>query len=129
MSDQTTHEIYEKHEIHGKIEITPLAIARLASHAVLQSYGVVGMAAPNLASEIVWSITRDPNRGIEVRLEDGRIFIDLYIIIEYGTRIGTVAASTINAVRFYVEKATGMPVAQVCAHVQGVRVRELPTQA
>jgi uncharacterized alkaline shock family protein YloU len=117
-----------KHEIAGKIEITPLAIARLASHYVLQSYGVVGMAAPNLASEIVWNITRDPNRGIEARIEDGRIFIDLYIIIEYGTRIATVASSTINAVRFNVEKATGMPVAQVCAHVQGVRVRESESQ-
>ena len=122
MTDQTTHEIF------GKIEITPLAIARLASHAVLQSYGVVGMAAPNLASEIVWSLTRDPNRGIEVRIEEGRIVIDLYVIIEYGTRIATVASSMINAVRFYVEKATGMPVAQVSAHVQGVRVSESETQ-
>src|SRR5215470_11125208 len=111
------------HEIGGKIEITPLAIARLASHAVLQSYGVVGMAAPNLASEIMWSITRDPNRGIEVKITDGRIHIDLYVIIEYGTRIITVASQMISAVRFYVEKATGMQVAQINAHVQGVRIK------
>ena len=117
-------------DIPGKIEVTPLAISRLASHAVLQSYGVVGMAAPNLASEIVWSITRDPNHGIQVKIEEGRIYIDLYVIIEYGTRITNVASSTINAVRFYVEKVTGMPVAQVIAHVQGVRVKDQePTPA
>jgi uncharacterized alkaline shock family protein YloU len=108
--------------VQGIIEISPLAIARLASHAVLQSYGVVGMAAPNLASDIAWTLTRDPHRGIEVHVEDERVTIDLYVIIEYGTRITTVANSMISAVRFYVEKATGLSVAQVNVHVQGLRV-------
>lgn len=106
--------------IPGYVEITPLAIARLASHAVLQSYGVVGMAAPNLASGLAWTLTRDPNRGIEVHIEDNRVTIDLYVVIEYGTRITTVASSMISAVRFYIEKATGMSVEQVNVHVQGL---------
>lgn len=108
----------------GQIEISPLAIARLASHAVLQSYGVVGMAAPNLASDLAWTLTRDPNRGIAVRLEGETIHIDLYVIIEYGTRISTVATSLINSVRFAVEKATQMEVDQINVHVQGIRVSE-----
>ncbi len=106
--------------VPGYVEISPLAIARLASHAVLQSYGVVGMAAPNLASGLAWTLTRDPNRGIEVHIEDNRVTIDLYVVIEYGTRITTVASQMISAVRFYVEKATGMSVAQVNVHVQGL---------
>jgi len=108
--------------VQGQIDITPLAIARLASHAVLQSYGIVGMAAPNLASDIAWTLTRDPNRGIEVHIDGEKVAIDLYIIIEYGTRITTVANSVISAVRFYVEKATGMLVTHVHVYVQGVRV-------
>jgi uncharacterized alkaline shock family protein YloU len=113
-------ELTSQPAVPGYVEISPLAIARLASHAVLQSYGVVGMAAPNLASDIAWTVTRDPNRGIEVRIEDSRVTIDLYVIIEYGTRITTVASSMISAVRFYVEKATGLSVAQVNVHVQGL---------
>jgi uncharacterized alkaline shock family protein YloU len=116
MADQNTR------SVQGTIEISPLAIARLASHAVLQTYGVVGMAAPNLASDIAWTLTRDPNRGIEVQIQDNRVTIDLYVIIEYGTRITTVANSMISAVRFYVEKATGLNVAQINVHVQGLRV-------
>jgi uncharacterized alkaline shock family protein YloU len=116
MTDQSTR------TVEGTIEISPLAIARLASHAVLQTYGVVGMAAPNLASDIAWTLTRDPNRGIEVQIQDNRVTIDLYVIIEYGTRITTVANSMISAVRFYVEKATGLNVAQINVHVQGLRV-------
>ncbi len=79
MSDLVTQ------NVEGQIDISPLAIARLASHAV-----------------------------------------DLYIIIEYGTRISTVASSVINAVRFYVEKATGLAVMQIHVHVQGVHVSEDP---
>ncbi len=104
--------------VQGNIEIAPLAIARLASHAVLQTYGVVGMAAPDFASGIAWTLTRDPNRGIEVHVLDEHITIDLYVIIEYGTRISAVATSLINAVRFTVEKATQMPVSQITVHVR-----------
>jgi uncharacterized alkaline shock family protein YloU len=106
----------------GTIEISPNAIATLASHAVLQSYGVVGMAAPNLASDIAASFTRDPNRGIEVTYEGGHIIIDIYVIIEYGTRIASVANSLINSVRYAVEQSTGVPVRQINVHVQGLRV-------
>jgi uncharacterized alkaline shock family protein YloU len=106
----------------GMIEISPTAIATLASHAVLQTYGVVGMAAPNLASDIAASFTRDPNRGIEVKQIDSQIVIDVYVIIEYGTRIASVANSLINGVRYAVETSIGMPVGQVNVHVQGLRV-------
>lgn len=106
----------------GSIEISPTAIATLASHAALQTYGVVGMASPNLALDIAASLTRDPNRGIVVRLEDNHIIIDVYVIIEYGTRIASVANSLINGVRYAVEQATGLSVSQVNVHVQGLRV-------
>jgi uncharacterized alkaline shock family protein YloU len=110
--------------VQGRIEISPLAIARIASHAVLQSYGIVGMAAPNLAFDLAWTLTRDPNRGIEVHISGDQVAIDLYVIVEYGTRIAAVATSLINAVRFNVQKITGMKVTQVNVHVQGIRVSE-----
>lgn len=107
----------------GTIEIAPNAIATLASHAVLQTYGVVGMASSSLATDIAASLTRDPNRGIVVRQEDDQqIVIDVYVIIEYGTRIASVANSLINAVRYTVEQSIGVPVSQVNVHVQGLRV-------
>lgn len=106
----------------GTIEISPTAIASLASHAVLQTYGVVGMASSNLASDIAASLTRDPNRGIHVRQDNDHIVIDVYVIIEYGTRIANVANSLINGVRYAVEKSIGVPVRQVNVHVQGLRV-------
>lgn len=106
----------------GTIEIAPMAIATLASHAVLRTYGVVGMASSNLASDIAASLTRDPNRGIHVEQDGAQIVIDVYVIIEYGTRIASVANSLINGVRYTVEQSIGVPVSQVNVHVQGLRV-------
>lgn len=112
----------EEPVIPGDIHISPTAIASIACRAALQSYGVVGMAMPSLASEVAAVLSRDPNRGVEVTINDGEIIVDLYVIIEYGTRIATVANSLINAVRYEVEKSVGAPVAQVNVHVQGLRV-------
>jgi uncharacterized alkaline shock family protein YloU len=50
------------------------------------------------------------------------ITINLYIIVEYGTRISSVATSVANLVRFNVEKALGRPVGDINIYVQGLRV-------
>jgi uncharacterized alkaline shock family protein YloU len=50
------------------------------------------------------------------------IDIDVHVVVEYGTRITTVANSVANSVRFHVEKALGMPIHAVNVHIQGLRV-------
>ena len=106
----------------GKIEISRTAIATLAAQAVLQSYGVVGMAAKNLADDLTTALGDAAHRGVEVHMDGDRIQIDLYVIVEYGTRISSVAHSIMNVVRYTVERALGVQVAEVNVHVQGLRV-------
>ncbi|HIC94531.1 MAG TPA: Asp23/Gls24 family envelope stress response protein [Anaerolineae bacterium] len=106
----------------GKVEITPAAIAVIAGQAVLNCYGVVGMASKSLVGGLAQLLQPDSRRGVEVKLEDDKIIIDLYVVIEYGTRISTVAHNIMSTVKFAVEKALGVPVAQVNVHVQGLRV-------
>jgi uncharacterized alkaline shock family protein YloU len=107
----------------GLIEIAPAAIASLTAHVVTQTYGVVGMSTPSLASGIAATLTRDPHRGVEVKINPNQtIEIDLYVVLEYGTRIASVATSLINVVRYTVEKHCSLPVHSVKIHVQGIRV-------
>ncbi len=108
----------------GGIHISPNAVATISYHAVLQSYGVVGLAPKNLADGIVSTITREPLRGITVRYKDEDIDIDINIIVEYGTRIASVAESVANTVRFHVEKALGLRVNSVNVHVAGLRISD-----
>jgi uncharacterized alkaline shock family protein YloU len=109
----------------GSINVSPRAIASIAYYAALQSYGVVGLASKNLVDGLAQVLVKDPTYGVEVHYDGQNIKIDLYIVIEYGTRIKSVAASVSNTVRFHVEKALGMPINDVNVHVQGLRVSDL----
>jgi uncharacterized alkaline shock family protein YloU len=107
----------------GRIEVSPTAIASLASQAVLECYGVVGMATKDLASGIVQVLApASHRRGVTVHLGDDRIVVDLYVVIEYGTRISTVAHNIQSGVKYALEKALGVPVVAVNVHVQDLRV-------
>jgi uncharacterized alkaline shock family protein YloU len=108
----------------GTIRISPNALATIAYRATLTSYGVVGLAPRNLAEGLAMTITREPARGVSVSYNGEEIDIDVHIIIEYGTRITSVAESVANAVRYQVEKALGMPIHNVNVHVQGLHISD-----
>ncbi len=109
----------------GSIHVSPRAIATIAYHAARQSYGVVGLAPKNFVNGLAQVMVKDPTLGVEIEYDGKDINIDIYIIVEYGTRIKSVAASVANTVRFQVEKALGMPVSDVNIHVQGLRISDL----
>jgi uncharacterized alkaline shock family protein YloU len=99
-------------------------VASIAYHATLQSYGVVGLAPKNFAEGVALTFAREPASGVSVRYDGENIDIDLYIIVEYGTRITTVADSVAHSVRYHVERALGMPVHEVNVHVAGLRISD-----
>lgn len=107
----------------GRIEVSPRAMESIAGLAVLESYGVVGMA-PKDSREYMAALLPRANfrRGVDVKYSEGQFLIDLYVIIEYGTRISQVAVGIKNRVKYVVERDTGLTVAQVNVHVQGLRV-------
>ena len=106
----------------GHIRISRRAIATITSQATLKTYGVVGLAPKNFLDGLTNVLVNDPAHGIQVGITEGLIDIDIYVIVEYGTRIKSVAASVANAVRYNVEKTLGMPVNAINVHVQGLRI-------
>jgi uncharacterized alkaline shock family protein YloU len=112
-----------KEEELGTIDISTATIATIANQAINQCYGVVGMASKNLVNGIAHLLARDgARRGIEIAIENEEIVIDVYVIVEYGVRIRTVAESIQNTVKYHVEKALGLPVREVNIYVQGLRI-------
>jgi uncharacterized alkaline shock family protein YloU len=111
----------------GKIEVTTRAVASIAARAVLECYGVVGMASKTLRDGLAILLQKDnPHRGIEVRFVDrDNIVVDLFVIIEYGMRISEVAHSIMSSVKFSVERSLELPVVQVNVNVQGIRVSNI----
>lgn len=112
----------------GRIEVAPAAIAALVAEAVKECYGVVGMSSRGILGDLAGTLQRGSQRGVEVQVQNGQIVVDLYVIIEYGTRITEVAAGVMRRVRFTVENTVGLPVAAVNVHVQGLRISEPVTR-
>jgi len=109
----------------GKITVSKRAIASIASHAALRSYGIVGMGSRSFAEGWVRAFSRDPRQGVAVRTVGDNIEIDLYVVVEYGTRISSVASSVANTVRYLVEKTLGMPIAGVNVYVQDLHISDV----
>ena len=113
-----------KDDTQGKIDISTAAIATIVSQAVNQSYGVVGMSSKNLVGGIAQLLSRDNRRGVEVKVNGDHVVIDIYVIVQHGVRIRTVAESIQQTVKFHVEQALGQPVHAVNVYVQGLRMSD-----
>jgi uncharacterized alkaline shock family protein YloU len=112
-----------KDEPLGTIDISTTAIATITNQSVNQCYGVVGMASKNLVNGIASLLSLDgARRGINIHMDGENIIIDVYVIVEYGVRIRTVAESIQNTVKYHVEKSLGLPVTAVNVFVQGLRI-------
>ncbi len=109
--------------ILGKVDISEEVIATIAGIAAVECYGLVGMASRKISDGFVELLGRESlSKGVQVRIENNEVVIDVFIIVSYGVRISEVAHNVMEKVRFSVEQMTGLPVALVNVNVQGVRV-------
>ncbi len=107
----------------GTIQISPDAVAHVARDAALQSYGVVGLSPRNVWERLCGLLRGDTYpQGVRVRIREGQITVDLYIIVQYGTRISEVAQGVMSQVKYAIEQTLGIPVAAINVHVKGLRI-------
>ncbi|MDR1914358.1 MAG: Asp23/Gls24 family envelope stress response protein [Clostridiales bacterium] len=108
---------------YGTIMIENEVVARIAGLAAMDCYGIVGMAAKNIKDGLVQLLKMESlSKGVNLKVTDGTIVIDLHIIVEYGTNIAAIADSIVSTVKYRVEENIGMPVSEVNVFVEGVRV-------
>jgi len=107
----------------GEIEIASTAIVSVVTKAVLETYGVVGMASSGpLDGLSEWFHRDNPRpRGVVVRVEENEVKVDVYVVLEGGLRLSEVANNIIANVRFALERFLGLSDSHVRVHVQAVR--------
>ena len=77
----------------GTITISPSALATIAYHATLTSYGVVGLAPKNLAEGLAMTITHEPARGVSVNYDgETRLGFLLQEKVEEANLVGVIDA-------------------------------------
>ncbi len=109
----------------GKIYILPKAIKTVVKDAVLQSYGVIGLAPGNLRQSFVKMFDYDGDYGIVVESDERGLQLTVNLIVEYGLRIKSVTDSVAESVKYHVEKTMGVPVTRVNVHVRGMRISDV----
>lgn len=119
-------EVVEVTEEGNEIKIANDVVAVIAGKAASEVNGVYEMAG-GFAGGIseVFSGKKSLSKGIKVEVGEKETKIDVNIIVEYGVRIPDVAFEIQNKVKSAVESMTGLNVAEVNVHVQGVNTSAL----
>lgn len=107
----------------GNICIDKEVIAIITSQAAMECYGVVGMSTKNKVNGLVELLKlENQSKGVNVELNEDLISIEIFVILEYGTKISVVANNIIERVKYSVEKKVGLKVSKIDINVQGIRV-------
>ena len=109
----------------GAIMVHHGVIAAIARTAALKVPGVVEMSgsfADGIANIANMIGRNSGERGVNVRMQDQKVNLEVNVVIEYGARIPDVAWGVQNEVRRAVEEMTGKQVGTVDVVVQGVRL-------
>ncbi len=108
----------------GNIYYSEEVLAKIVGLSTMECYGVVGMVSKN-ATEGLWELMRMENlsKGVKIQLtSENKLQIELFIMVEYGTKISVISNNIIQKVRYSVENYTGLKVSSITVNVQAVRV-------
>ena len=107
----------------GYIDISRKAIADIAGNAAMGCYGLVGMAHQRGKDGLIEILKKEQSsKGVGVKIDDdGKLIIDLYVIIEQAIKISVVAENIISAVKYSVEQQTSLKVKRISVNVVSVR--------
>ena len=108
---------------YGKISISDLAIAKVASQAAVESYGIVDTVSRRFTDTLAELLKRDAGgKGVKIVTSGNRIYIDVYVLIKYGVSIEAVAEALKESVKYKVERFTGMIVDTVNVNIVGLKL-------
>lgn len=108
----------------GSIRIADEVVATVAGLAAVDVEGVSSMSG-GWGTDLVEKLGRKNfGKGIKVEVTDNDTKIDIYLIIEYGYPIPTVAETVQKEVKMAVESMTGLKVSAVNVNILGVSIKK-----
>ncbi|MBE6082593.1 Asp23/Gls24 family envelope stress response protein [Acidilutibacter cellobiosedens] len=115
----------EKSE-YGNVRIANEVVAIIAGLAATEVKGVAGMSGGITGGITEILGMKNLSKGVKVEVGDKETAIDLFLIVEYGSKIGEVAKQVQENVKETVETMTGLNVVEVNVNVQGVNIPKEP---
>lgn len=104
----------------GTIRITDEVVSVIAGLATVEVEGVASMS-DGIVSDIAQALgRRNFSKGVKVDIDKEDAAVDLFVIVKYGACIPDIAWEIQGNVKRAIESMTGLKVAGVNVHVQGV---------
>ena len=107
---------------NGSVNVSTSVYTDIVGTAVINCFGVKGMAARSLSDGVYHLLRRESvGKGVHVQFnEDDTISIDLHIIVDNNVNLNAVGASIISEVRYVVTKCTGTEVRAVNVYIDSM---------
>ena len=106
-------------EEKGTIQISEDVIGSIAASASTEVEGVSGLMNANVSDFMGGK--KMTAKGVRVESDaDGKISVNLYLMVHYGNAVSDVAKKVQQAVYSALESMTGFPIASVNVHVGGI---------
>lgn len=107
---------------NGSVNVSTSVYTDIVGTAVINCFGVKGMAARSLSDGLYHLLRRESvGKGVHVQFnEDGTISIDLHIIVDNNVNLNAVGASIISEVRYVVTNCTGTEVRAVNVYIDSM---------
>lgn len=108
---------------HGNVEYSDEVIANIVGLSTMECYGVVGMASKS-AADGLWQLLKIENlsKGVKINYKNEELTIELFVVVQYGTKISVIANNIIQRIRYNIESYTALKVSCITVNVQGIRV-------
>ncbi len=108
--------------IPGIVEVDEGVIQDMIGYVALTSYGVAGMATPNIGSGLSSMLPMQKlRRGIVLKNHGGSVSVELYIVVQYGTNLSVVAENLAETVRYALEEYLEIRIDDISVNIQGMK--------
>ncbi|MBP7653968.1 Asp23/Gls24 family envelope stress response protein [Candidatus Dependentiae bacterium] len=109
----------------GDVNISNDVVSNIAGMATIEIDGVISLSG-SVKDGLVEFLgnKKEMNKGIEVDINEGKVKIDVSVIIEFGMKIPDISWRIQQNVKRRVEEMTGLSVTAVNVLVRGVEVRK-----
>lgn len=105
---------------YGSVKISNDVVAIIAGVAATEIEGVAGMSGGITGGITEMLGMKNLSKGVKVEVGNEEAAIDLFIVVEYGSKIADLGEKVQKNVKSTVETMTGLNVVEVNINVQGV---------
>lgn len=115
--------VIDKTTPYGDITISMNAIASIAGNAVLECYGVVGLANRDSVRNNIEELLKSDSyaKGIVVKKQKDTYEVNVYIVIAFGIKITEVVCEVQKKVKYVLEKTFDMKFKAINVYVQALK--------